>query len=176
MACYWEMKRKSGPYPRKGHPVAFCPSSKQSKAGLAMFNPRLGTLECEPVDGGVSTRALTSCHNTGLEATCCHIFNPYKGRIVDLRWLVSMANWSKHSHEGCIGKDTAKWHVVTLKVIVSSLLKVNFPELNSYNNFKENDRLGWQKTLRNHWFVTDIVHAITERCCCIRYNLLTHQW
>ena len=77
--------KEIGSYPRKRHLVTFCSSGKRSKAGLTMFNSRLRTLECKPINGVVTAKSLTPCLKTGLEPACCHIFHPHKSRIMDLR-------------------------------------------------------------------------------------------
>lgn len=43
-----------------------------------MMNPQLGTLECKPIEGGVTCKAPATFNKTGLEAARRHIFHPNK--------------------------------------------------------------------------------------------------
>ena len=121
--------KEIGSYPRKRHLVTFCSSGKQGKDGLTMFNSRLRTLECKPINGVVTAKSLTPCLKTGLEPACCHIFHPHKSRIMDLRWLVSMIDWSKHSHGSSTGITAAEGHVLAF---LSDVL--NFSSFDSWQS------------------------------------------
>ena len=83
------------------------------------MHPWLGTLECKPIDNGVTSITLATLHDTGLETACGHIFHPNKSWMVDYKWLISMIKGNKYSHGSSTWETAAEGHVLALEIIVS---------------------------------------------------------
>ena len=117
-------------YLRKCDLFTFCPSSKQAEADFSIINSRLWTVEREPIDSGVPSRAKSSLHQTGFEISCSDIFNPNKCNIVDNRWDISMVKRSEHIRSST-GETAAKCHCLTMASATSFLIDGKFSCLNS---------------------------------------------
>ncbi len=117
---------------RKWNPTAFRSSRKKTKTSLSVINARLWTLECKPINCGVTSEAPTNLHDTGLKAVSCHIFHPNKSSIMGSWWFVSMINGSKYSHGSSTEKTAAEWHRFTVKTVSIHLFNIEFSSLNTW--------------------------------------------